>query len=513
MITQQRRRPVAFPPGVDGRAILAPLNHGAWNLPAGGPGTAGSDYRRAVTSLSPLLFAMTYLGHYLRQQDGDGQVSFSSLHMDLAEAARRWVAPGPVRDGWVAPREAAKTTWLFVILPLWALAHGHRRFFLAFSATERQARGHLAKARGELANNALLLADFPELARVRGQDTPALTVLAGGASLAAFGLENSTLGISSGAQRPDLIIGDDLEKLATDYSPAAKLANVERLTRGVLPMNTRAAVQITGTTTMAGSMTHDLVRHALGQEAPGGDWVGAHGFRARYYPPILDEGTEAARSLWPQRWSLAELLEMAATDPQGWALNYANRPDLAAAAGYWSRELFVVNASMAAQVREHVLYVDPAMTNNASSDQTAIVVVGRWGRFAAVQYAAAGRWPGRELVTRVHNLVERHDTIREVVVESNQGGDRLAETLSPLPRAGVSLWTEHVSGAKRHRLEAALAHYQREAVVHAAPFAALETQACAWTPAGDVDDLLDALAGGLRRVFGTVGSYKRIGGG
>lgn len=494
---------ILFPDGVDGAPVLRPLRHSAWRA---APQLGGAVYRREVTHDSPLRFALTYLPHYLRDRH-TGVIALADAHLDMARAALRWTRPEPCRDAWVLPRGAGKTVWLFLVLPLWALAHGHRRHFLAFSLTGAQAEGHLANLRAELASNELLLADFPELARRRGpgaSDTKR-TVTVSGAAIAARGLGGTALGIRSGADRPDLIVGDDLQPDYAHHTPEQKRKIEAMLTGSILPMGDRTTVaQVAGTTTMPGCLMHDVVRAALpatDREHRVAPWIAEHGFESHYYPAILDEGTAAERSLWPQRWTLEELHAMRAGAPQDYALNYANRPETAGVAGYWRRELIRYDPRV--EVTRRILYADVAMTQRAKSDQTALVLLGvdRAGRRAVVEHAELGRIDGLELRERMWALTGAHrGTLKEWLVEGNQGGDRWRELLSPVP-SGVSLDVEHVSGSKRSRIEAALAHYQRGAVVHRAPLTALEEQMLAWTPAATADDGLDALAGALRRAF------------
>lgn len=494
---------IVFPAGVDGTPLLTPLRHTAWRAaPKGG----GSLYRRAVTRDSPLRFALTYLPHYLRDRH-TGVISLADAHLDMARSAVHWQAPAPARDAWVLPRGAGKSVWLYLVLPLWALAHGHRRFFLAFALTGEQAEGHLANLRAELAGNELLLADFPELAQRKGPGTSATkrTTTVSGATIAARGMGGTSLGIRSGADRPDLIIGDDLQPGPERHTPEQKLKIQAAVTASILPMGDRSTVvQLTGTTTMAGCLMHDVVRAAL----PEGDrdyrvapWIVEHAFTPHYYPAIVDEGTARARSMWPQRWTLEELQRMRDVAPQDYALNYASRPEQAGARGYWTRELIRYDPRV--EVTRRILYVDPAMTQRARSDQTAIVVLGvdRSGRRAVVEHAELARIEGLALRERMWELTRAHPaTLREWVIESNQGGDRWRDIVSPIP-SGVELELEHVGGHKRSRIEAALKHYQRRAVVHRAPLTELEEQMLAWTPAATRDDGLDALAGALRRAF------------
>ncbi len=482
--------PIEFPESVDGRALLLPTRHSAWGM----GGEQGAGYRRFITKDSPLLFAITYLPHWLRMQDS-GLMSFAPFHLDVAESMRSWPAGG-ARDAWVGPRGLAKTMWLFGIGPLWALAHGHRRFCVAFSYSEDQAVGHLSTTRQELDGNDLLLHDFAELRpkRARGARNTLTTVTASGATLAARGLGGTSLGIRSGADRPDLIVGDDLEPSESDYSPAAKVKLQHKLTDGVLRMGSRdAVVALTGTVTMRGSMIHDVVRTAKGE--PGApSWVRDRGIRARYYPPV----TAAGVSVWPQRWSIAELDAERARDPREYALNMANDPS-AETVTYWTRDSFRYDERF--RVASRVLHLDVAVTRRASSDFTvlALVALDVRGR-ACVERVQWGRWTLDEIRNRIADFCEPLQVKPRVQVEGNQGGDTWLDSLAPWP-AGVRFEIVTARAPKRVRIAKGYNHYQRRAVVHAWPMPELEAALCEW-PRGVHDDVPDAVAGALEGVFG-----------
>jgi hypothetical protein len=499
---------ITFPPDVDARAVLLPLRHGAFHLDAGGPGDeGGSDYRRRITRRSPTRFALTYLRPYVRHQI-TGEIEFSPFHIDMARRAQGWIDPVPARDVHVAPRNAAKTMWQFLILPAWALAHRHRRSFLAFSLTADQAELHLQNLRQELRENQLLLADFPELVPRRGSNTKR-TVLTNGASFAARGLTGSNLGHRIGADRPDLLVGDDLEPDPASHTPKAKRIIEDRLINSVLPMGApHAVVQVAGTTTMHGSLIHEAVQHALGEHtAP---WIAGHGFRCHYWPPILDEGTPAERSLWPSRWSLDELHEMRRRSPQTYALNMANRPEQGGIKGYWTRELITYDPRLV--VTRRILYVDPAMEGKGkNADRCAVVMAGLelGGRRVVIEYVALDRFPGVELREMLWKLSQAQpETLHEWHVEANQGGERWRGMLSPQP-PGVRLELHYASKRKDGRIITALTQYQRGAVVHHAPLPALEEQQLAWTPSSTVDDGVDAVAGALDLLLPSGATYSK----
>src|SRR5688572_8680746 len=94
---------------------------------------AVAKLRRAVDEKDPLRFALVYLPHHLK--DADGNISLSEVHAEWIDAALTWgdtAAPGEERDAYVAPREMGKSTWFFLLLPMWAAATGRVRFAAAF---------------------------------------------------------------------------------------------------------------------------------------------------------------------------------------------------------------------------------------------------------------------------------------------------------------------------------------------------------------------------------------------
>lgn len=180
------------------------------------------EYRRAVSRVDPLAFALIYLPHHLRGEETGGQITLSEFHLDLIEQAKRWIVPDELpaqhRDAYVAPRASGKSTLLFLCLPLWAAAHGWRRFIAAFADSAAQAEMHLASFKHELDTNKLLRHDFPDLCaparRPRGAvaaDRAGMLVTKAGFTFAARGVDSASLGMKVGERRPDLLILDDIE--------------------------------------------------------------------------------------------------------------------------------------------------------------------------------------------------------------------------------------------------------------------------------------------------------------
>src|SRR4051794_453497 len=92
-----------------------------------------SEGRKEMCALDPMLFALIYLPHHLKNDFG--KITISYVHEDWADEACEWIATSAAvryrdgdendgdvvtqRDSYVAPRSMGKSTWFFLILPLW----------------------------------------------------------------------------------------------------------------------------------------------------------------------------------------------------------------------------------------------------------------------------------------------------------------------------------------------------------------------------------------------------------
>lgn len=481
---------VAFPPGFDPSRLLDPMLSSAME--------SSSHYRRAVTETDPIRFSLTYLPHHLSSPSTGGQISFSGFHMAMAKRARRWLRDEPRRDIWIAPRGAAKSTWNFLILPLWCLAHGHRNTFMAFAHSSQQSAAHLANIRRELAENDLLMRDFPELQPRRGQgmsNSSQTVSTTGGRTFAARGVDSGALGTKFGNERVGHLVMDDVEPDASNYSPAGKEKRLSTLLNAVLPMGERnTVVQMAGTVTMHGSIMHDAVQHALGEKRV--EWIADEGFRVHYHQPIIEHEDGSRASMWPARWPLDFLESIEHT--RSFALNFLNQPTAVSDGAHWNKSLF---RHEEVPVARRVLAVDPAVTAKAGSDFSAIAVVGvdASGRRFSVDYARQFKVTPQALRDKVHLLCTQNPDIRDVQVEVNMGGQVWEQILSPLP-GGARLVEFRVSAPKHVRLAKLLSRYEAGQVVHGAPLRELEDQCLAYPSPAAHDDLLDSVANGIEHL-------------
>lgn len=462
-----------------------------------------AEGRQILTRLDPLLFALVYLRHHLK--DEEGRITFGDAHLDWCRAARRWVRPpsGPSenRDAYIAPRNMGKSTWWFLILPMWAAAHRHVKFAAAFAASATQAETHLASFKKEIDGNEALRRDYPDLCapakRPGGSnvaDTQSMYMAKSGFVFAARGIDSSNLGMKVGEQRPDLILCDDIEPDESSYSP--ELARKRRVTLvdAILPLNVYARVVISGTVTMPGSIVHQLVKHARGVETA--EWIRDEGFSSHYTPPIIKTAGGYERSVWPAKWPLAYLKSIEHT--RSFAKNYANDP-MGADGDLWTADDFRYPGDEGPDSVTHMmLSIDPAVTAKRSSDFTGLGVVS-WSaqtRRCTVHEAIAVKIPpGEQLRERVLALLDEWPRIGLILVEVNQGHDVWKAILHDMP---VNVKTVSQNEPKFVRAEGVLGLYQRGRVLHARRLRELEEQQCAF-PKAPHDDLVDCVGSAIRR--------------
>lgn len=465
----------------------------------------GSALRRQVTHDDPLLFALVYLTRHLL--GADGRPSLSTIHEEWIGYARGWdgeAGPAEHRDAFVAPREMGKSTWFFLLLPMWAAATGRVRFAAAFADSATQAEGHLATFKRELDENALLRLDFPDLVRParrpRGanvSDNRAMLHTASGFVFAARGIDSGNLGMKVGATRPDLLILDDVEPGESNYSAAQVEKRLGTITDVVLPLNVRARVCLVGTVTMPGSIVHQLVKHGSGEEPKA--WVKDENFEVHHALPFVpDEETGERRSVWPEKWPTEFLLGQEHT--RSFAKNFMNEP-VATDGDYWRPEHFVYGDLPA--VTTVLLSLDPAVTTSKTSDYSGLSVVarapGERGSLpkCVVRHAERQKLRGSALRLRVLALLERFPEITHVLVETNQGGDLWRETLHGLP---VPVVTKHNTEAKEVRAAHAVNRYETGRVLHAVALVDAEQEMCAF-PKAPHDDIVDSISNAVNRLL------------
>jgi hypothetical protein len=469
------------------------------------PAATQRAIRRALAE-DPVAFALIYLPHHIR--DRDKRITFSAIHYDWAKLALGWrdpiAQPQEHRHAFIAPRETGKSTWWFLLLPLWAAANRIKTFIVAFADASAQAETHLRTFKEELERNPLLRADFPELCeparKVTGgtlADRAGMIHQKSGLVFAARGMDAKTLGLKVQERRPDLLIFDDIEGDESNYSEDQAAKRLRTVTDAAFPLNIYAAVAMVGTVTMPGSIMHQLVKAAQGVELA--DWIADEKITAHHYEPITvaEDGTEA--SVWPAKWPLSWLLGFRHT--RSYAKNYANDP-MGIEGAYWTREDFQYG-SLGDKATRWMLCLDPAVTTKGTSDWTGWAVVACYpgdpgkGVPPSVEVVDAGeiKKVGEDLRRWVLAKLIEWPKVKAMRVEVNQGGDLWRTVFHSMP---VRLLIFTSSESKEIRFSWALDFYQTGGgrVLHRQVLRKAEEQMVAFPKAAH-DDIADAVVSGV----------------
>ena len=149
------------------------------------------------------------------------------------------------------------------------------------------------------------------------------------------------------------------------------------------------------------------------------------------------------------------------------------------------------------RIMSTVVSVDPAVTNNDSSDETGIVVCAsddQGNGYVLADLTMKGR-PDQWANATINAFDQwKCDCI---VVEVNQGGDMVAQTLRTV-RSLLPIKEVRATKGKRLRAEPIAAMYEQGRIHHLGTFPHLEDQMCTWVPdEGKSPDRLDAMVHGF----------------
>jgi hypothetical protein len=297
-----------------------------------------------------------------------------------------------------------------------------------------------------------------------------------------------------------LIIFDDVEPDEAQYSAYQAAKRLGTIIDAVLPMNFEATVVFVGTVTMAGGITHQLVKVATSREKPE-QWILDEDIIVHYYEPILTLADGSQKSIWPEKWSLDYLLRH--EHERSFAKNFKNQP-ISSEGEYWSEDDF--RYARMTGVTKTLISIDGAVTTKKTSDYTGIANIayrpGRAGVGAvprvlpkcSVQDAQQVRLTGEPLRKKVLSMISASPTpVTLILVEVNQGGELWHSVLHDMP-VKVEVIVNSIN--KEVRASRLLNWYQRFYVDHRQKLPALEEQMLAYP---DVlhDDMLDAVASGV----------------
>jgi phage terminase large subunit-like protein len=168
-----------------------------------------------------------------------------------------------------------------------------------------------------------------------------------------------------------------------------------------------------------------------------------------------------------------------------------------ASGALWNRTLLAkceVEKDEVPQLSRIVVAIDPAVTANAESDMTGIVVAGiDVNGIAYVLEDHTGQYTPQQWASKAVQLYRDHMADR-IVAERNQGGDMVRHTLHTEDET-LPVKLVHASRGKMARAEPVSALYEQGKVKHVRGLNDLEDQLVQWEPLGSIGspDRLDAL--------------------
>ena len=422
-----------------------------------------------------------------------------------------------------APRGHNKSTLVSLAYILYRAARKCSRFILVVSDTATQAQDHIGNVQKELLENEKLTSAYPHLKlpelneyrdkKVRRRATDFITT--GGVRFAAKGAGGGLRGLREGAQRPDLIVVDDLENDKNVETPRQR----EKLKAWFLKSLSNLFGAAGGKLAVIGTILHkdSLLAWLISNKGP------ANYVKRRY------QAITGGMALWPSAWNLEKLT--AKRDEIGsraFATEYMNDPsddDATLFKEAWIENHRLVHLPPAVALTRIVVAVDPSASEDGSGDACGIVVTALGSDQRAYVLADAtmngspAAWGRRvlDLYAQWHANV--------IVAEKNNGGGMVTQTLKAELRAGEALPPVnliHSKQGKALRAEPTSVRYERGEVSHIGAFTALEDEQTAWVPGLPSPNRLDALVFGIdalnlptpqQSTRRTAGSYNGMGAG
>lgn len=321
--------------------------------------------RAEVTTQSHQWFFSTYFSAYVTHETAD-------LHRDLFTISEDESLPLAVI---VAFRGSGKSTIMTLSYPIWAvLGRLQKKFVLIASQTQYQARVHLTNIKRELESNELLANDLGPFVEQREEwGSTSLYIPKYNARITAISTEQSVRGIRHGQYRPDLIICDDVEDMASVKTREGRNKTFDWFTGEIIPAGDTYTKRI-----VVGNLLHeDSLLMRLKERIENDEIDGSF----REWPIVKNN-----KSLWPGKYpdkQSLNVLRRTIGNKIAWEREYMLRiiPD----------EDQIIDARWIQYYEElpekdeeneyinSFLSVDLAISEKASADCTAVVIVHAFG--------------------------------------------------------------------------------------------------------------------------------------
>lgn len=321
--------------------------------------------RAEVTTQSHQWFFSTYFSAYVTHETAD-------LHRDLFAISEDESLPLAVI---VAFRGSGKSTIMTLSYPIWAvLGRLQKKFVLIASQTQYQARVHLTNIKRELESNELLANDLGPFVEQREEwGSTSLYIPKYNARITAISTEQSVRGIRHGQYRPDLIICDDVEDMASVKTREGRNKTFDWFTGEIIPAGDTYTKRI-----VVGNLLHeDSLLMRLKERIENDEIDGSF----REWPIVKDN-----KSLWPGKYpdkQSLNVLRRTIGNKIAWEREYMLRiipdEDQIIDARWIQYYDELPEKTEENQYINSFLSVDLAISEKASADCTAVVIVHVFG--------------------------------------------------------------------------------------------------------------------------------------
>lgn len=318
-----------------------------------------AQVRSEVTKSSHNYFFGVYLGEYIKYKS-------PAMHEEMMELTERTDVSLSIITAF---RGSAKSTIFSLSYPIWAiLGKQQKKFVLIISKTQSQARQILQNIKVELERNDLLRHDLGPFEEPNDEWRASSIVLSQyDARIMVLSADQSMRGLRHRSNRPDLIICDDVEDIASTRTQDNRDKTFNWFTSEIIP-----AGDIGTKIILIGNLVHDdsLIMR-LREKIDGGLMDGE--FRA--FPLINSDGECLWKEKFPDEASL-EILRRKVASQQAWEREYLLKiipDDDQIIDPLWIRYYFNIPRNL--KMVGVFVGVDLAISKNTYADYTAMVPI------------------------------------------------------------------------------------------------------------------------------------------
>lgn len=322
-------------------------------------------FRMELARRSHFWFFHIYLAHYVKFRTAHFQKEMINLCSSKIKVAVV-----------TAFRGSAKSTIMSLSYPLWAMVRGDKKFIIILSQNQKQSEILFSNIKRELEENNQLISDFGPFRQIFDEwNKYTIIVNSYGCRISCISSGESIRGIRHKENRPDLIIIDDVEDLASVKTKEGRDRTFNWLTGEVIP----AGDSSTKIVIVGNKLHEDGLMMRLKKAIQDGSFAAVY---SEY--PFLDE---SGKCLWSEKFPTQEdidNLKRSIGSEASWQREYLLKiipEDDAVVLAEWIKYYDQIN-EYSEDFRYTAAAIDLAISESESADCTAIVAakVYSWGQ-------------------------------------------------------------------------------------------------------------------------------------